>query len=145
MKTGYIRYANVGLMVKTNKSWFKFLKKNKLRVKINEKITPLLEIGDLITFDDSDDIYKIIAIPKPRYGLKVFYLAYDLCDDKEDISCSVQYMEEHITSVLTHEIYNSKVFHIERKESDKNVKTIRKNGNGLRTRAKNKKTNNRQV
>lgn len=66
-------------------------------------IIDLLEIGDIITFKNDADVYKIIGVPNEKKACKFFYLAKEFDGGTEDIIVGYEYMKESINSIVTKE------------------------------------------
>lgn len=75
--------------------------------KASYNIIDLLEIGDIITFKNDDDVYKIIGVPNKKYACKFFYLAKEFDGATEDIIVGYDYMKESINSIVTKEQFES--------------------------------------
>ena len=57
--------------------------------------------GDIITFKDDEDIYKVIGLPID--GDNSFYLAKNYDGETEDIRVTYENMSESIRSIVTKE------------------------------------------
>lgn len=75
----------------------------KIIKKHSSDIIDLIEVGDIITFKEDDDVYKVICIPDKKVGLDIFYLAKNYDGETEDISISKKQMEIYIKSIVTKE------------------------------------------
>ena len=71
--------------------------------KASYNIIDLLEVGDIITFKEDEDVYKILQIPNEKCGLKDFYLVKNFDGETEDIFVKYDYMKEYINSIVTKE------------------------------------------
>ena len=76
-------------------------------IKSSPNIIDLIEVGDIITFKEDDDVYKVICIPDKEVGLDIFYLAKNYDGETEDISISKEQMEKYIKSIVTKEQFES--------------------------------------
>lgn len=71
--------------------------------KASHNIIDLLEVGDIITFKEDEDVYKILQIPNEKCGLKDFYLVKNYDGITEDIFVKYDEMKEYINSIVTKE------------------------------------------
>ena len=72
-------------------------------VKASDNIIDLLEVGDIITFKEDEDVYKILQIPNEKCGLKDFYLVKNYDGITEDIFVKYDEMKEYINSIVAKE------------------------------------------
>lgn len=70
----------------------------------------LLEPGDIITFKDDEDIYRIIQVPSEKWNFKNFYLAKNYDGETEDIFVEYEYMKENIERILLKEKFLEESF-----------------------------------
>lgn len=76
-------------------------------------IIDLLEVGDIITFKEDEDVYKILQIPNEKCGLKDFYLVKNYDGITEDIFVKYDEMKEYINSILTKEMFFNAEYRVE--------------------------------
>ena len=76
-------------------------------LKASHNIIDLIEVGDIITFKDDEDVYRIISIPMKEMGTEDFYLAKNFDGYTEDMFVRYEYMKEHIKSIVTKELFES--------------------------------------
>ena len=69
-------------------------------------------LGDIITFKDDEDVYRIISIPNKEMGAEDFYLAKNFDGYTEDIFVRYEYMKEHINSIVTKEQFEAMKYEI---------------------------------
>lgn len=74
----------------------------------------LIKSGDIITFVDDDEVYKVICVPNKEVGLDIFYLAKNYDGETEDISVEKEQMEKYIESILTKEQFERERYKIRR-------------------------------
>lgn len=75
--------------------------------KASFNIIDLIEVGDVITFKEDEDVYKIIGVPNEKYACKFFHLAKEFDGGTEDIIVGYGYMKESINSIVTKEQFES--------------------------------------
>lgn len=63
----------------------------------------LLKAGDIITFKDDEDVYRILQVPDNEGMFEDFYLAKAFNGSTEDIFVAYDYMKEYIDVVITKE------------------------------------------
>lgn len=76
-------------------------------IKASHNIIDLIEVGDVITFKEDEDVYKIIGVPNEKYACKFFHLAKEFDGGTEDIIVGYGYMKESINSIVTKEQFES--------------------------------------
>ena len=76
-------------------------------IKISPSIIDLIEVGDIITLDSDDNIYKVGGVPNNEVGLDIFYLDKNYDGETEDISIYPKDMKKHIKSIITKEQFES--------------------------------------
>ena len=86
-------------------------------LKASHNIIDLLEVGDVITFKNDEDVYKINCIPNYEYGNDDFYLVFDYAKqfDCEDIRVTKEEMKEILNSIVTKEQFESMSYKVEDK------------------------------
>lgn len=84
-------------------------KEKSLIKKASFNIIGLIEVGDVITLKDDNDVYRVITVPSEEYGSDCFYLEFDYADKYgvEDIFLSKQSMEQVLKSIVTKERFKS--------------------------------------
>ena len=78
-------------------------------IKASYNITDLIEVGDIITFKNDKDIYRVNCIPNKENGCECFYLEFDYADKYgvEDIRVFIEEMENDLESIVTKEQFSS--------------------------------------
>ena len=75
-------------------------------LKASHSIIDLIEAGDIITFKNSNDVYKVSSIPNDM--IDGFYLEYDLnYPETEDIYVDKEEMENALKSIVTKEQFEN--------------------------------------
>ena len=82
--------------------------------KASHNIIDLIEVGDVITFKNDNDVYKVICIPNKKYACDCFYLEFNYADKYgvEDIYVSKEDMEETLKSIVTKEQFQKMEYRI---------------------------------
>ena len=85
-------------------------------VKASYNITDLIEVGDIITFKNDKDIYRVNCIPNKENGCECFYLEFDYADKYgvEDIRVFIEEMENDLESIVTKEQFSSMEYKVRR-------------------------------
>jgi hypothetical protein len=86
------------------------LKKNVIKASYN--IIDLIEVGDIITFNFSNDVYKVLCVPNKEVGLDDFYFEYDMSQEFEDMRMTPEMVKGQIKSIVTHEQFESKSYKV---------------------------------
>lgn len=76
-------------------------------IKASHNIIDLIEVGDVITFKEDNDVYKVLHIPNKKCGLKDFYLVKNYDGQTEDIFVEYNEMKKYINSIVTKEQFES--------------------------------------
>ena len=76
-------------------------------IKASFNIIDLIEVGDVITFKEDEDVYKVSHIPSKKCGLKDFYLVKNYDGETEDIFVEYDVMKKDINSIVTKEQFES--------------------------------------
>lgn len=76
-------------------------------IKASHNIIDLIEVGDVITFKEDEDVYKVSHIPNKKCGLKDFYLVKNYDGETEDIFVKYDVMKKDINSIVTKEQFKS--------------------------------------
>ncbi len=76
-------------------------------IKASYNIIDLIEVGDVITIKDDDDVYKILQIPSKEWDFEDFYLVKNYDGETEDIFVEYEEMKEYINSIVTKEQFKS--------------------------------------
>lgn len=87
-------------------------------IKASNDIEDLIKVGDVLTFKDDNDVYKVNCIPNKKSGCEYFYLEFDY-ENKfgvEDIQLSVVEMKNSLESIMTKEQFESVSYKVIRKE-----------------------------
>lgn len=79
-------------------------------------IIDLIEVGDIITFKDDEDVYKVIGRPDKECALEVFYLAKKYDGNTEDIMVYPDEMKKYIKSIVTREQFENMEYKVGGKE-----------------------------
>lgn len=82
-------------------------------IKSSPNIIDLIAVGDIITFKDDEDVYKVIGIPNKECALEVFYLAKNYDGNTEDIMVYPDEMKKYIKSIVTKEQFESMKYEVE--------------------------------
>lgn len=72
-------------------------------VKASYNITDLIEVGDIITFNFSNDVYKVLCVPNKKVGCEDFYFEYDISQEFEDLRMKPEMVKGQIKSIITKE------------------------------------------
>ena len=81
-------------------------------IKASYNIIDLIEIGDIITFKNDDDVYKVICVPNEECALEVFYLAKNYDGETEDIIVYKDDMRKYIDRILTKEKFKKDSYEV---------------------------------
>ena len=84
-------------------------------VKASHNIIDLLQVGDIITFKEDEDVYKILQIPSKEWDFEDFYLVKNYDGETEDIFVQYEEMEKYIRSIVTKEQFESMSYKVEDK------------------------------
>ena len=83
-------------------------------IEASNDITKLICVGDIITFKDDEDVYKVNCIPNKESACACFYLVFDcpiLCG-VEDISVSIEEMQKTLETITTKEQFEQMSYRI---------------------------------
>lgn len=74
-------------------------------IKASHNIIDVLEVGDVVTFKNDEDVYKINCVPNEESTCDCFYLVFDYATQYglEDIEVSKETMLNTLESVITRE------------------------------------------
>ena len=72
-------------------------------IKASYNIIDILEVGDIITFKFSNDVYKVLCVPNKKVGCEDFYFEYDISQEFEDLRMKPEMVKGQIKSIVTHE------------------------------------------
>lgn len=77
-------------------------------IKASYNIIDLIEVGDVITFKNDEDVYKINCVPNEESTCDCFYLVFDYATQYglEDIEVSKETMLNTLESVITREQFS---------------------------------------
>lgn len=75
--------------------------------KASHNIIDLIEVGDVITFKEDKDVYRVLQIPSKEWEFEDFYLVKNYDGETEDIFVKYDYMKEYINSIVTKEQFES--------------------------------------
>ena len=75
--------------------------------KASHNIIDLIEVGDVITFKEDKDVYRVLQIPSKEWEFEDFYLVKNYDGETEDIFVRYKYMKEYIKSIVTKEQFES--------------------------------------
>ena len=75
----------------------------------SHNIIDLIEVGDIITFKNDKDVYRVNCIPNKESGCECFYLEFDYADKYgvEDIRVYKKEMKNDLESIMTKEQFES--------------------------------------
>lgn len=78
-------------------------------IKASFEPTDLIEVGDIITFKNKKEVYKVISVPNEEFDNEYFYLEFNYIEryGVEDIRVSIKEMEKYIYSICTKECFES--------------------------------------
>lgn len=100
-KKPFLNYKN--MLILTNDEGYDVIGSRGEIVKSSSNIIDLLKIGDIITFKDDCDVYRIASVPDKEVALDVFYLEKNYDGETEDICVEQDEMQEWINSIVTKE------------------------------------------
>lgn len=100
-KKPFLNYKN--MLILTNDEGYDVIGSRGEIVKSSSNIIDLLEVGDIITFKDDCDVYRIASVPDKEIALDVFYLEKNYDGETEDICVEQDEMQEWINSIVTKE------------------------------------------
>ena len=72
-------------------------------IKASNNIIDLIEVGDIITFKFSNDVYKVLCVPNKKVGCEDFYFEYDISQEFEDLRMKPEMVKGQIKSIVTKE------------------------------------------
>ena len=74
-------------------------------IKASHNIIDVLEVGDVVTFKNDEDVYKINCVPNEESACDCFYLVFNYAIQYglEDIEVSKETMQNTLESVITRE------------------------------------------
>ena len=77
-------------------------------LKASYNIIDVLEVGDVVTFKNDEDVYKINCVPNEESACDCFYLVFDYATQYglEDIEVSKETMLNTLESVITREQFS---------------------------------------
>ena len=81
---------------------------------VKNTIIDLIEVGDVITFQEDEDVYRVLQIPSKEWGFKNFYLVKNYDGETEDIFVEYNEMKKYINSIVTKEQFESVQYKVER-------------------------------
>lgn len=85
------------------------------KINFSPNIIDLIEVGDVLTLKEDDDVYRVIALPDKEVGLDdMFYFAKRYDGETEDIMIYKKTLEKEIVSIVTKEQFESMEYKIER-------------------------------
>ncbi len=87
-------------------------------LKASNDITKLICVGDIITFKDDEDVYRVKCIPNKESACDCFYLVFDYVKPYgvEDIKVSIKTMQIALENIITKEQFESMSYRIGDKE-----------------------------
>ena len=73
--------------------------------KASHNIIDLIEVGDVITFKNDEDVYRVSCVPNEESACYCFYLVFNYATQYgvEDIEVSKETMQNTLESVITRE------------------------------------------
>ena len=73
--------------------------------KASHNIIDLIEVGDVITFKNDEDVYRVSCVPNEESACDCFYLVFNYATQYgvEDIEVSKETMQNTLESVITRE------------------------------------------
>lgn len=81
--------------------------------KASHNIIDLIEVGDVITFKNDKDVYRVTCIPNKKYACNCFYLEFNHLElGVEDIFVSKTEMKKNLYSIVTKEQFESMQYKI---------------------------------
>ena len=71
--------------------------------KFKNNIIDLIEVGDVITFKNDEDVYRVSCVPNEESACDCFYLVFNYATQYgvEDIEVSKEIMQNTLESVIT--------------------------------------------
>ena len=74
-------------------------------IKASFDITDLIKAGDVVTFKNDEDVYRVSCIPNKESACDCFYLVFNYATQygAEDIEVSKEIMQNTLESVITRE------------------------------------------
>lgn len=72
----------------------------------------LLKAGDVITFKDDEDVYRILQVPDNEDMFEDFYLAKEYGGSTEDIFVTYDEMKEYIDTIVTKEQFEQMTYKV---------------------------------
>ena len=74
-------------------------------LKTSYSIIDLIEVGDVITFKNDEDVYRVSCVPNEESACDCFYLVFNYAIQYglEDIEVSKEIMQNTLESVITRE------------------------------------------
>lgn len=78
-------------------------------LKASDDITRLICVGDIITFKDDEDVYRVICIPNKESACDCFYLGFDYLTKYK---VSIKKMQDTIQTIITKEQFESMSYRI---------------------------------
>ena len=82
-------------------------------IKASNNIIDLIEVGDIITFKFSNDVYKVLCVPNKKVGCEDFYFEYDISQEFEDLRMKPEMVKGQIKSIVTKEQFESMKYSLE--------------------------------
>lgn len=84
-------------------------------VKASSDVIDILQVGDIITFKEDEDVYKVLQIPVlyEDEDSKHFYLVKNYDGETEDIFVEYDEMKEYINSITTKEQFEKISYKLE--------------------------------
>ena len=74
-------------------------------LKSSHNVIDLIEVGDVITFKNDEDVYRVSCVPNEESACDCFYLVFNYATQYgvEDIEVSKEIMQNTLESVITRE------------------------------------------
>ena len=82
-------------------------------IKTSPNIIDLIEVGDVITFKNDNDVYRVACVPDKELALDDFYLEKNFDGETEDICVEQDTMQKCINSIVTKEQFSAMEYRIE--------------------------------